>query len=527
VFYRLASQYQVWSKLFVAGEFMQSFSETPASQEQHDVAYRAGALWKGERLRLEANYRDMGPRFHLINQIYQPDQGVNGYFVSADASPWPWVSFSGSYDSAKTNLFQQAGFSLSETESRSLGVRLYRNPWPTIYGRYYESNLSSRTDFPVEVRAQTKGVYVEAIKRFGFLEPYLRYERFDYHDEITAANSYLKNAPIIGLRGYHQKFTWYVQAEYDKYNPTALGQGFIGPYFKVGGTYSYSSNLFFSAEVSYRTETKRVGGQGSINWKLPHNFQLQAFGNYEQGNNGPGDFLNNFSTKQVSVRLTKTFSWGVKSKVAGLKPGQEWLGSGTIEGWVFNDLNLNSNKDAGEPGVVGIKVKLEDGSEVTTDQQGYYKFAAVGGGKHVVTLDARRIPAAYSFIGSETAAVEVQRRTSARVDFPFAKGSSIKGRVVEDPKGTGQPVPGAKGLADVLVLLQPGNLNTYTDSEGYYAFDGILPKSYEISVDRETLPEYSEVTSPRLPLTLDFKRGEQQKDLFILVHPQERRIIFK
>lgn len=524
--YRLASQYRLWSQLFLGGEFMQSFSENPASQKQQDVAYRAGGLWNGERLRLEANYRNMGPRFHLINQIYQPDQGVKGYFGSMDITPWPWLSFSGSYDSARTNLFQEAGRSLSETESRSVGLRIYRNPWPTIYGRYYESNLFTRTDFPVEVRARIKGLYTEAVKRFGFLELYLRYERFDYHDELKAANSYLKNAPQAGLRGYHRNFIWYVQGEYDKYTPASAGQGFIGPYFKVGGSYYYSPNLFVSAEVTYRTETKRCGGQASINWRLPYNLQLQAFGYYEKGKNGAGDFVNNFSTNQVSLRLTKTFSWGEKSKVVGLKPGQEWLGSGTIEGWVFNDLNLNGNKDAGEPGVAGIKVRLEDGSEVTTDQQGHYKFAAVGAGKHVVTLDARRIPAAYTFIGSETVVVEVQPRVAARVDFPFAQGATIKGRVLEDLRGNGRPAPDAKGLPDVLVLLHPGNLNTYTDSEGYFSFEGILPRSYEISVDRETLPEYSEISAPRLPLTLDLKAGEQ-KDLFILVQPLKRHIIFK
>jgi hypothetical protein len=144
-----------------------------------------------------------------------------------------------------------------------------------------------------------------------------------------------------------------------------------------------------------------------------------------------------------------------------------------------------------------------------------------------VTLDAKRIPAAYTFIGSETVAVEVQRRASARVDFPFAKGATIKGRILEDPKETGKPAPDAKGLPDILVLLQPGNLNTYTDSEGYFSFEGILPKSYEFLVDRESLPEYVEISSPRLPLEVNLKPGEQKKDLFILVHPQKRHIIFK
>ena len=227
------------------------------------------------------------------------------------------------------------------------------------------------------------------------------------------------------------------------------------------------------------------------------------------------------------VRLVKAFSWGRKGEVAGLKTGQEWLGSGSIEGWVFNDANLNQARDSGEEGVAGIKVRLEDGSEVTTDHAGYYKFPAVAAGKHVVTLEARRIPAAYTFEGSETVAVEVKRRAAARVDFPFAMGAGIKGRVLEDPKGTGKPTPDAKGIPDVLVLLTPGDLNTYTDSEGYFSFGGILPKSYELSLSPETLPGYSQITAPHLPLQLTLKPGEQIKNLVLLVHRRERPIIFK
>jgi hypothetical protein len=227
------------------------------------------------------------------------------------------------------------------------------------------------------------------------------------------------------------------------------------------------------------------------------------------------------------VRLTKTLSWGKKGEISGLKPGQEWLGSGSIEGWVFNDANLNGNKDADETGVEGIKVKLEDGTTVITDQRGYYNFSAVAAGKHLVTLEAKRIPAAYTFLGSETMAVEVRRRAAVRVDFPFAQGASIKGRVIEDALGTGKPARDAKGIPDVLVLLEPGNFNTYTDSEGYFALEGLLPKTYEMTLDRETLPENSQIIAPRLPLQMDLKPGEKKQDLLIRVQPQKRHIIFQ
>lgn len=526
--YRLASQFRVWSQLYMAGEFMQSFSETPANKEQQDVAYRAGSLWKGEKLLLEANYRDIGPQFHLINQIYQPDQAVRGYYLGGDARPWPFISLFGSYDSAQNNLITSVpGRSINETELRSAGFRFYRQPWPIFYWRYYESNLSTRSDFPVSVRGQTQGQYGELSKRIKFLDLYSRYEHFEFKDQIDPANSYRKDAPLLGVRGYHQKFSWYVEGEYDRFSPASAGAGFEGPYLKIGGDYSVTQTLFLSGEVSYRTQSHRYGGQFTVNWQMPRGFALQAFGRLEKGNTGVGDFINNYSTNSVMVRLVKTISWGKKTGVAGLKSGQEWLGSGSIEGWVFNDANLNQALDQGEEGVEGVKVRIEDGSEVATDRRGYYKFAAVAAGKHVVTLESRRIPAAYTFEGSETMAVEVKRRSTVRVDFPFVKGISIKGRVLEDPKATGKPAPEAKGIPDVLVLLGPGDLNTYTDSEGYFSFEGVLPKAYELSISPETLPELSQVTSPRLPVPVNLKPGEQVKNLVLLVHRRERTIIFK
>ena len=198
------------------------------------------------------------------------------------------------------------------------------------------------------------------------------------------------------------------------------------------------------------------------------------------------------------------------------------MGSGSIEGWVFNDANLNGALDQGETGVAGIKIKLEDGSTVTTDSKGHYQFPAVGAGKHVVNLEAKRIPAAYTFEGAETVAVEVKRRTGARADFAFVTGVSVRGRVLVSGKGAGKE---AKGLADVLVLLKPGDLNTFTDSEGYFAFDGILPKNYEISLHPETLPEYGEVAPKTLNLTL--KPGDKTQGIIFSVNQQERPIIFK
>ncbi len=523
---RGAGQLRVWSRLHLLGEFMQSYSQDPNFKERQDLAYRAGPIWKGERLHLEGNYRYLGPRFHLINQIYQPEQNIKGYYVSGDFRPWPFLGIFGSYDSARNNLVTDPASSINETESSSLGLRFYRHPWPNLYWRYYASNIATRGDFPVAVRGSTQAHYVEVSKRFFFLETYVRYERFQFKDEINRSTSYQKNSPLAGVRVYHQKIIWYVEGEYDQFSPASQGQGFDGPYLKLGGNYNFSPNLSLYGEATYRPKSQRYGGQLGLSWQLPRRFSLQVFGRAESGRTGVGDFINNYSANQVMVRLTKTLSWGKKTEVTGLKPGQEWLGTGSIEGWVFNDANLNRALDPGETGVEGIKVRLEDGSAVTTDKNGHYLFPAVGAGKHIVSLDAKRIPAAYTFLGSETMGAEVQRRGKSRVDFPFVRGAGIRGRVLSDPRGTGKAAPDAKGVADILIVLKPGDLNTYTDSEGNFSFEGVIPRTYEISLDPETLPEYSRITSPPT-LPVDLTAGGEVRGLQFLVNIGERRIIFQ
>ncbi len=519
--YRVGSTLRTWKDLYLAGELMQSFNVQPDYQKVNDLAGRGGAIWQNDRLRLEGNYHYIGPNFHLINNLFFPDPNNKGYFLAGNASPWSWLSVFGSYNSALNNLVPQATSVVSETEFRSAGARFYLPPWPMLYGMYYQSNVGTRGDFFSQVRGQNTGLYVDISKRWQWLEPYARYQSFEFNNQLDAANSYRQQSPVAGVRGYHQKFSWYVEGEYDYYKPAYTGLGYNGFYSRVGGNYYLSDKLYLFGEVSYRPNSSKVGGQFGINYRMPREFHLQAYGRIEQGTQGPGDFANTFVSNQVSLQLTKAFNWGKKSQVAGVKPGQEWLGSGSIEGYVFNDENYNKIREPGEQGVAGVKVKLADGTTITTDENGYYKFPAVAAGTTTVILETRRIPAAYTFLGDETSTLQIQRRAQARVDFPFVRGVSIKGRVLavtfSNSKG------GSQGLSDVLVVAQPGNHNTYTDSEGSFGFTGMVPGTYEISLHPESLPEHATVESPQSH-TVDLTPGVAVKDLRFRVNA-ERRII--
>jgi len=64
-----------------------------------------------------------------------------------------------------------------------------------------------------------------------------------------------------------------------------------------------------------------------------------------------------------------------------------------ITGRVFVDLAKSGRFRDGDRGVAGVRIYLEDGSSVTTDQYGRFTFPSVHPGQHVLRLDPSTLPA--------------------------------------------------------------------------------------------------------------------------------------
>jgi uncharacterized repeat protein (TIGR01451 family) len=64
-----------------------------------------------------------------------------------------------------------------------------------------------------------------------------------------------------------------------------------------------------------------------------------------------------------------------------------------IIGKVFADCSRDGNQDAGEPGVPGVRIYLEDGTYAVTDEEGKYSFYGLEPRTHVVKLDNTTLPA--------------------------------------------------------------------------------------------------------------------------------------
>jgi len=63
-----------------------------------------------------------------------------------------------------------------------------------------------------------------------------------------------------------------------------------------------------------------------------------------------------------------------------------------ITGRVFVDLARTGRFRDGDRGVAGVRIYLEDGSSVTTDQYGRFTFPSVHPGQHVLRVDPTTLP---------------------------------------------------------------------------------------------------------------------------------------
>jgi uncharacterized repeat protein (TIGR01451 family) len=111
---------------------------------------------------------------------------------------------------------------------------------------------------------------------------------------------------------------------------------------------------------------------------------------------------------------------------------------GIILGRVFVDTNRDRMPDDNEPGVQGIRLYLEDGTYVITDEQGKFSLFGITAGEHVLKIDKMTIPDGYksvpldsSFAGSGNSRfISVPFGGPARGDFALVPIQNRKNQIL-------------------------------------------------------------------------------------------------
>jgi hypothetical protein len=500
-------------------------------ESQKDYALKFGPIIKTENFKLEANYRRFGTDYQFVNQSTQVESDQQGYFLLAEYKPWRELTLFGNADRFNDNVSKKSDRNITDTRRGLIGLSFLTPRYPSLYLTFDMTDQKTRFDLPSPIDNLTTTLFSEVRYQYKDSNPYFRYRRVGYKDEITRENEYIQNIITLGFRqNFMQGSFAYVEGEMDrKEYPTDERDSRLSG--KVGFNYYHSTNLSCWGEVIYSklkdrgddTRRDKMEASFGLSYQLPWDIQINGDIRYDKILHPQKNDLKSQGI-QANLCVMKKFNWGKREKIAGLKPGIETRGYGTVEGVVFNDINRNGIQDKGEEGIKDVTIRLEEGSMFKTDEKGFYHFPRVEVGGHLVTLDVRRIPADYSILSPEKVKIEVKLRETVKVNFQLIAAGRIEGRVVNDINANGKLDPNEKGISDVLVLLGAGEINTYTDEDGKFIFENILPGKYLLKLDPATLSEDAVFTSSP-ELKFQVSAGSDLKDMNFMVHIKPRPII--
>ena len=161
-----------------------------------------------------------------------------------------------------------------------------------------------------------------------------------------------------------------------------------------------------------------------------------------------------------------------------------------VEGRVFRDNNVNGTFNFGEQGLVGLRVRLDDGEVAETDEQGRYKFTDVSQGEHTVSLALTQFSEPVRMTTKNQASVDLIRQKIGMVNFGVVDFARVTGSVFNDLSLDGKRSPDAKGLAGVHLNLDDGKKRrtVVAQDTGDFEIDDLAPGDYMITVDASTLP---------------------------------------
>ncbi|OQX23245.1 MAG: hypothetical protein BWK80_27000, partial [Desulfobacteraceae bacterium IS3] len=179
---------------------------------------------------------------------------------------------------------------------------------------------------------------------------------------------------------------------------------------------------------------------------------------------------------------------------------------GTVTGIVFNDVNGDGVKSAGEDGIPAVKVELLDSNgkviaTTATNPDGAYSFENVAPGTYTVRESD---PTGYGSTTPNAESVTVPEDGSGMVSFGDRTVGTVTGVVFNDVNGDGVQNPGEDGIPNVKVeLLGPDGKvigETATNADGAYGFKNVAPGSYTV---RESDPDGFTSTTPNtVPVTV-------------------------
>ncbi len=483
------------------------------AKSQDDLSYYFGPIVSRPKFDIQAYALREGADYLPLANVISGDR--SGAYASIDLHPSTLWSLSTSLADYHAGGLGTSAFANSDAFTTSGAVSI--NP-----GDGY-SLLASATRGQISPVSGARGpslglttAQLQAGRSYGDNRTYLRYQDWvststqpsgnsTVHTEEIEQDRMLGGDSISAIVGLQQ-----TAGGATTLNGQIGGNLQFGQWFTLSGSAQLGKDLRDQTALSlqtYRTimllATVHLPWQFALSGEWIHNSsvsQLNPARVLVGLGAGPVPLLPALSQQTLFIRLTKTIHWGhgvpmlaglPESDADRLVPTYT-----TVSGIVFNDRAGTGRWTAGDRGVPGVEVSLS-GRTAVTNAKGRFEFPAVRAGQYLLGLDMNHLPAAYSAPQARPRLIEVGAE-APRVSIPVQVVGSVSGAV----RANGKPLAGLE-----LRLRRAGQpagagLYAFTDANGRFSFQDVLPGEYRAIVDLDSAPAGARLAAPVPPVVV-------------------------
>ncbi len=292
--------------------------------------------------------------------------------------------------------------------------------------------------------------------------------------------------------------------------------------FLTGMKYTFDTGIRWSAVGSFDgTVFKDVNGDGIYQSGEPGipGMVVQATGGREAKTDEKGYYrLDSVVGKRVNLTLDSSHIPYGYSPTSPVQRGAEIIQNKTqqinfslaprseITGILFNDLNGNGKYDLTDVGLKRVRVSLEGGVTVRSNDLGVYSFSNVVAGEHTVSLVLATLPPGYLPVEAPKKTITVFEGIRFELNFAVRAMRALTGRVFLDKNKNGLFDEEETPLADIRIRL--GEFEADSDGEGWYLFESVPKGHFELFTNLLsvpagfTAPEKTTVDFPVEPMTM-------------------------
>ncbi len=481
-----AYNYDVHGENKLSDQFRLNYETAYDSQK---FASLLTATYSMPKFRLVAEARDTDKEFNTaIGNAYR--EGQIGTLFNLFANPTNKLNITSRLDVYRDTLFPNPKNSNMLNEDLDFNALYTIDPLTSLSLDYSLQNELGRLG-PFRYYSPGVGLNrtIELLSKKIYA--YANYRHQDNNDYTNPSVNYTNEKVVLGVRlpilgdlNYYatQEFNWLHEVLADNNTrPEAFETGvdWTNQIFKTPlyGDFrmTYRKERNTDSPLSFLSGEDYIEGYTQITYRP--NPDTQLYTNARVRNVWAG------GNQNVTKRVEGEFQSGLRY---AWDTGLRWESVGTIDGYVFKDLNGNGLKERDDPPVEGVRVWLGKDKSVVTDLFGYFKFTKVKARNVYVSIDTSTIPSGFMLTVPVVQELSVSHGQTARAYFGIISRSEITGTVFEDRDNNGQLGPRDKGVAGVVLLLEDGR-KIVTDDSGRYFIRNVSTGKHTLTLDLKTL----------------------------------------